>query len=454
MKVKIRGIYATALTQLLKENGVDIIQPSSVIDQRFDINGTGSATTIVYDKDDLNGITISGSNATEVTDIIFKKLTDSAVKKMEIGEIYCGKIKRIEKQNNQIIVDLGDEEGILPFQSYWGFLKEGEKVLVQVKGRYRSKKILSTKLRIFGQNAILIKDGFTKISRYIKTESEKKKLEKINSEFSGKGWGILWKSFAEGKSEDELRKEIEHLYSQEKEISEKFNQMNEVGLIKEGVKIYTIEFGAISKKELDDLRKKVITTIPGHHFLKSGNYSIVVDFAESLENIDYNIISNKLNKVLMKNGPHPGKYYEIIQKKVNGRDIILKGFVESFDGEELTIKRKLYAGKKYDGIGGQIMQGDYALTKINPNSWIVKHTYFDKNGIQKGVYFNINTPVEIYPAFARYIDLEVDVVKKGDTKEIIDKDKLERVLSDGIIKKELADKAMEIANKIMKGETK
>ena len=452
MKVKIRGIYTTALTQLLKEERVDVVQPSSVITERFNMENIEPATTIIYDKDDLNGITISGANSKEVADIIFKKLSDSIIRKVEIGEVYCGKIKRIENKFGNIIVDLGNEEGILPLQNYWGFLREGEKVLVQVKGKVRNKKILSAKLRIFGENAVLIKDGFTKISRYIKSNEEKEKLERISNELKEDGWGILWKAFAEGKDEEELRGEIKNLFAQEKEIREKFNQMTNPGLIKEGVEVFFIEFGAISKKEMDNLRKKVVTTIPGHHFLKSGNYSIVVDFAESLENVDYNIIANKLNGALKKNGPNPGMFYEIHQKKANGKEIIFKGIVESVKDEEIVIKRRLHAGGRYDGIGGQIQQGDYAITKFKPNSWIVEHTYFDKNGFQKGKYYNINTPVETYPNFARYIDLEVDVAEKGEKKEIIDLEKLERVTNEGIIKKELAEKAIEIANKIVKGE--
>jgi predicted RNA-binding protein associated with RNAse of E/G family len=251
-----------------------------------------------------------------------------------------------------------------------------------------------------------------------------------------------------------LRTEIKHLYEQEKEIKEQFNQLSEPGVIQNGVDIYIVEFGALSKKELDSVRKKVISTIPGHHFLKSGNQSIVVDFAEALENIDYNLISDKLNKVLMKNGPSPGRFYEIFQKKLSGKEIVFRGIIESVNGEEITIKRKMYAGGKLDGLGGEIKFGDYALTKFKPNSWIIEHNYFDKNGYSKGKYFNINTPVETYPNFARYIDLEIDVIEKAGKKEIIDTEKLERVTNEKMIKGELAQRAVEIANQIVKGEQK
>ena len=87
MRVKLRGIYSTALTKLLTEKGIEVVQPSKVINDRFNINDNEPATTIIYDKEDLNGITISGTNAEEITKIIFENLSDSALRKTEIGDI-------------------------------------------------------------------------------------------------------------------------------------------------------------------------------------------------------------------------------------------------------------------------------------------------------------------------------------------------------------------------------
>ncbi len=455
MNIKIRGIYSTALTQFLKEKGYDIVQPSESLSKRFGIKDNNFATTIIYDKEHLNGIVLSGANIEELTKLFMENFTDIAVKRMGMGEVYCGKIKRIDSKLGNIIVDLGNnKEGILTLQNYWGFLREGEKVLVQVKGKVKGKKILSAKLRLFGENAILIKDGFTKISGRIKSNEEKERLQKLSAELKKDGWGILWKSFAEGKSDEILKEEIKNLYKEEESIKEKFKRMDKAGIIKEGEKIFFIDFGAVSKNELDNLRKKVTTTIPGHHFLKSGNYSIVVDFAEALDNIDYNIISSKLNKVLLKNGPQPESYYEIMQKKIAGRDIIFRGIVKSASEDEIIIKRRLMAGGRFDGLNTEIKEGDYAITKLKPNEWVVEHSYFDKNNYLKGKYLNINTPVELYPKFARYIDLEVDVIEKDGKRKVIDLDKLEEVTNKKMISKNLAEKAIKIANNLLKGEIK
>lgn len=449
LKLKIRGIYSTALTHFLKEKGFEIIQPSEVMSKRMDIDDTDeSADVLIYDKEDLNGVTINGLGADKVVAELQNNFQDIVVKKMEIGAIYCGKIKKIENSSKTIIVDLGNEEGLLSLQNYWGFLREGEKVLAQVKGIMGNKKLLSTQLRLFGDNMILIKEGFTKVSKHIRNSSEIQRLINISNDSTIKGWGILWKSLAEGKSNSELVSELNSLIEQEKQLRKVFEEKGDVSLILPGSSNYFIDFGAASKQKFDKIRGGVISTIIGHHFLKSGGYALLTNFAESLSGLDDNVVVSKLNNTLWNEGPNEKSYYEIIHKKPGGKDVIFKGIVQKSTKEEIEIRRKLTAGGRLDGIGGRIEDGDYAITTIKPNHWVVTHRYFSREGAPKGVYMNINTPVEVYPRFARYIDLEVDVVEKNNKKEIVDVQKLDRIVNEGIIKKELADYAMEIANKL------
>jgi len=454
VKVKVRGIYTTALTKILTENGFELANPSKIINERFNITENKEpADTLVYDKEDLNGITISGTYAEKIVELLNKNFFDISVRKNETGMIYCGKIKRIETKYKKIWMDLGNgEEGILSLQNYWGFLRDGEKVLVQVKNSIRGLKILSTQLRIFGENMILIKDGFTKVSDYISSKKERDRLRKLSSSVKLEGWGVLWKSLAEGKSDEELISELNSLVAQESEIKESFGQMTDPGVVKEGLKVYFVDFGSMAKQALDQIRKNVITTVVGHHFLKAGGYTILTDFAESLDGIDNDIVKRKINKVLQNEGPQPGQRYRIIHKKPGTKDVVFNGIIKEV-GDSITVKRLLHSGGRLDGIGGSIDEGDYAITTFKPGSWKTTHKYFNKDGYPKGVYININTPIEVYPSFARNIDLEVDVVEKDDKREIVDVEKLEMVRSAGIIKSELADKALQIANEILKGES-
>jgi len=457
VKVKVRGIYSTALTKFLLSNGFEIVNPSNIINERFDMNGivSDSADVLIYDKADMNGITISGVGAERIVDVVQSYFFDIAVKKMETGAIYSGKIKKIETKYNNIYIDLGNnEEGVLNLYDYWGFLREGEKVLVQVKGMMRTVKLLSTKLRLFGDNMILIKDGFTKVSKHITDFTERDRLKKIADSVKVEGWGILWKSHAEGKSDAELVSEINKLASNEKNLKEDFSKSEKPGLLERGSCVYFVDFGALSKQKLDTLRNGVAPTIIGHHFLKSGGYLLLTEFAESLQEQNNGYIVSKLNNALKADGPKVNMYYEIIHKKPGGKDIVMKGIVEKATDKEIMVKRKLRKGGRLDGLDIDIAEGDYALTTFQPNSWFVIHKYFNKDGYPKGTYININTQVEVYPKFARYIDLEVDVIEKNNKREIIDVEKLNHILNAGIIKKELSDKAMEMANQMLKEELK
>ena len=453
MKVKIRGIYSTALSKLLKENGFQLTNTSEAINERLDLESSAdTADPLIYDKDDLNGITVSGTSAEEIISLLNKKFFDISVKRNETGAVYCGKIKNIDSKSKKIWVDLGDgQEGVLSLQNYWGFLREGEKVLVQIKSSVHGTKLLSTQLRLFGENMILIKNGFTKTSSHIRSRKERQRLESISEKIKLNDWGILWKSLAEGKPDEELVAEINQLLDEEKKIKQKFEQANEPGVIQEGLKVYFVDFGAKAKSELDSIRRNVLTTIVGHHFLKSGGYALLTDFAESLNDLDEQIVKNRMNLVLESKGPQPGQRYKIIHKKPGNKDVHFNGKVKAI-GDTITVRRELRAGGRFDGLGGKIEDGDYSLTQFRPGSWTLTHKYFNSNGNLKGTYTNINTPIEVYPDFARYIDLEIDVVEKDGKREIIDLEKLEGIKKAGIINEELAQKALDIANNIMKGE--
>ncbi|MCD6404082.1 MAG: hypothetical protein J7L59_02770, partial [Nanoarchaeota archaeon] len=172
MGVKIRGIYSTAISKILHDNGIEVVNPSDLVRERMKIENKGKVDTLIYDKEDLDGIIIHGRESEKVLEVLKKELGTLFVKKLETGDIYRGIIKRVDMKDKEIIVDLGGREGLLSLRDYWGYLKEGQPVLVQVKGRNKDFFLLSSHLRLFGENMVLIKDGFTKPSKHIKDREE------------------------------------------------------------------------------------------------------------------------------------------------------------------------------------------------------------------------------------------------------------------------------------------
>jgi protein associated with RNAse G/E len=86
-RVKVRGIYATALTRLLLDNGFKIVQPSAPIRERFklpNIMEEGSQPDIeINDRLDKQGINVVGdaSSVEKFISILFENLEDVVVRR-------------------------------------------------------------------------------------------------------------------------------------------------------------------------------------------------------------------------------------------------------------------------------------------------------------------------------------------------------------------------------------
>ena len=112
--------------------------------------------------------------------------------------------------------------------------------------------------------------------------------------------------------------------------------------------------------------------------------------------------------------------------------------------------RRSFSKGRYDGLDVPIQEGDYGLTEIQEGAWHVRHSYYTKDHKLIGHYYNINTPVELYPYGARYLDLEVDVIHRaGEKPFLIDREKLALVCRNGCISEELGTKALAVAEDLL-----
>ncbi len=159
-----------------------------------------------------------------------------------VGNIYKGRIEKILKGLNAAFVNIGEPtNGFLHFdQKEMYFYNEdeeqipletnihkvGEEILVQVTkpGKELKGMKLTTRITIPGKYLVLIPSSKIRtISKKIKNIKERKRLIKIIEKYIPRGMGFIVRTYAEGKNEKFIIKEIKYLLREWRRI-EKTNR--------------------------------------------------------------------------------------------------------------------------------------------------------------------------------------------------------------------------------------
>jgi len=214
-----------------------------------------------------------------------------------------------------------------------------------------------------------------------------------------------------------------------------------------------VEFPGGSKEALDALRVGVTPTLARHHRLRAIDAKTVeraeIDLLrhpEQKEALERRLLEETILFPLEKCGIVRLEHIRPSGKMARFREGML---IES--SEDRIVFKRSFSDGRYDGLDIPIRHGDYGLTEIHEGSWVVRHSYFTREGKPIGEYYNINTPVEIYPFGARYLDLEVDVIRRaGEPPFMVDREKLALLSQNGSISSALEHKAVEVAEELMR----
>jgi len=226
----------------------------------------------------------------------------------------------------------------------------------------------------------------------------------------------------------------------------------------EGTRYVDVEFPALSKKKLDEIRGSVTPTMDGHHYYKACgvNVSSALDMAEKLleKGGPREEVEKLLEQTIRGEYPIVDSLIEIEHVKLDGNVFNLgKAVIETFDHPKSLIQfRRVFKTKGiYDGLKVEKDPGDYAVTEAKIGEWHFKTQYFSKDGQYKGMYVNLNTPIELYPHGIRYVDLEVDVCvwPNGRVKKL-DEKKLKEAAAEGIITPKLVEIIKEKLQEILR----
>jgi hypothetical protein len=217
--------------------------------------------------------------------------------------------------------------------------------------------------------------------------------------------------------------------------------------------IYDLEFPGASKTALDGLRARVRPTLTNHHRLRiiaSDHLDLIEQRIErtphNRNRLEFDLMERVVYQPLRKHGRVRFEHV-----KPEGQTATLReGEIISLEASKLTLKRRFHTGR-YDGLDLAIEHGDYAITEVLPDRWYLSHRYFAKDGRVKGHYWNVNTPIELYPDRVRYVDLHVDVVRRAkELPGVIDQSKLESITRKGLISTRLQHEALDVAGRLLK----
>ncbi|MGQ4833550.1 MAG: DUF402 domain-containing protein [Candidatus Asgardarchaeia archaeon] len=443
MKYRIRGIYTTALTSIFLENGHEIVQPTPAIVKRFqidEVNDPPDATIKDAESSKDSIIIIGFPDAVEEAVSILKHELPFSVfweSKLPLHGIVKGVVK--EKTPTGCIVDLGDGyEGYLPERNH----NVGDTVIVSIVKppmKFWPRAQLSSYIRIIGRmSEVIYNRKKVTMSRHITDRAKRDELIKLGRALMNDEWGIHWRSSARFASPVTLIDEIHQLIEKGSKLLDIIKQEDRIGLYFTNELIAEVAIPYNSKLRLDEIRSKVVPTINGHHWGKSINREIsaIVDFSELAMSVGANksILSNTL------------KTYSLQllseQQIITLRHQKLNGFVTklgpakivAIDGNKIITERRMKRAGYYDGLNVKKEPGDVAISEIEVFSNFIIHKYFSKNGELKGVYVNINSPVEPSMNSLKYIDYLVDVVILPDGEpKVIDMKELEQVRKSEVI---------------------
>ena len=454
--VRIRGIYTTALTNLLLKRGWQITQPSRVIRERFKLEGCLEPPDVdIRDLEDHQGVLASGCKEAleQIKHILQEQLIDVIVRGCSVGlyAIYLGRVEALHPSQGGAFVNLGTQTAFLPASKTDRLLTADENVLVQVidvptGGR---KPVLSMSISIPGKYAVLVpqmRERPCRFSKKLQDPEQRQRLQEL-AETLLKDCGVIWRTAAQLKSNEELSAEFQKLCALAEEVLQKSKECQAPCIVLEGESAVQFEFPGGSKKRLDELRNEVVPTIAGHHKRKVAGARLTTYFAEAAVSRGMNVQISAESLI-----PTIRKIISIEHVKPNGEIKLLgKGKVISSDTEKqlIRIRREIRPSGRYDGLNVEKEPGDYAITDCQEGAWSYQTSYYSQDGRLKGSYVNINTPIELYPEKVRYVDLEIDVVKEpSGSAQIIDEGSLQRAVEAGFMSEKLAQIAKATAQEM------
>jgi len=467
-RVRVRGIYATALTAACLDADWTVVQASEPIRARFDAAfPTERADVVAATTPDRQGVELSGAadGVAAVRERCVAVGRDALDwdERVPADAVFDGRVTGTT--GGGAIVDLGEgREAYLPFDAADGYVEEGDDLRVQVRDPAPpwadGRATVGTTIRTPTTGAVAsLERGDALVAATPDGTAEHELVQ--TTELLNVGvpdeWAVRWHRTAADAPLDTLGDELADAVERADVLDAALADAGDVDAPREvyqPTETAWVWFGRDARFGLDDLRGGVVATMPGHHRTKAATAaaSTAVDFAEAVgvdaDGFPFEAVSSAF-------GPRAGDSLAIAHGKPSGRLVTLgSGTVTECDPEQgtLTLEREMTGGGTYDALGTEREAGDVAVTRLKEGREWYATGYKGADGANKGTYVNVSTPVELFPDAVRYVDLHVDVVKypSGEV-EIVDEDELEESVAEGHVPRALADRALAVAEQLESG---
>lgn len=454
VRARVRGIYSTALSKILHDNGVELVDVTEPIARRLDIDtkrGLPADVTVKTDESNASQILILGfpKEVVEVSDILENTVPQVITYKPKIGLYAAFKTVVKERRGRDCIVETPVGEAILVDHDSCNVGEEVEVTVVKIPVKPGEKMVVSSKVRVIGKYAIVGRGSGVSFSSFIRNKSRITQLLNVSTKYIRNGFSIRWRSNADEAPLTDIVSELPELISKLGKLEESLHGSGPLEVVYQGEYMRLLELTYNSKLYLDGVRRSVTPTAPYHHMLRSGEGSLsaVVDLLDIIaEKVQPALLIEWIRKWIVKR-LSDRKDIILYHRRLSNNDIVLgKATAIECDvskGLKVKLLRNVKSKGVYDGLGALKEPGDVIETEISEGKWYIVHRYFTRDNVLKGLYVNINTPPEMHPSGCiKYIDLGVDIVKDSNGCKIIDTEEFREYVKEELLNYECLAEAL------------
>lgn len=458
-RVRVRGIYATALSVRCRREDFAITDPSAVLRERLEEPfAEGPPDVVIRDTSDRVGVEVTGV-APGVADVA-GELAACSTDTLRWGAVHprdgVFAVEIEEEAEGGAIARTGAGTAYLPYGKVDGYVSTGDLLLAQVidpeppwsRGR---RPVLGGSLHARGTHVWLERGADSSILEAPSAELART-VEHLNVD-PPEGWGFGFDERAEAIEPGRLRADIDAAVTEAEAIESVIAEAEEApssGPITAPRETHWVRFGREGRFACDRDRAARTATVEGHHRLKvlGDGAARAVDLLEAYGVDEVGFDPRVVFDVF---GPNVGDRVRIAHGKPTGETIELgDGRVSEVDETgHVTIERHITSEGRYDALETPREAGDLAETTFVEGRWWYPTVYRSAEDDYKGTYVNVGTPIEILPDRVHYVDLFVDVIRRPDGDvAIVDEEELADAVADGPVPESLGRRAREVATAV------